>query len=65
MKRREFSYGERVRVTQPGQRPLTGTYYSEYRDGPGKERQICVQQPGGCGVAYPLRYVHRTKAAGQ
>ncbi len=57
-----FKYGDRVRVKEPGRRAFVGKVYSEYRDGPRRERRICVEQPGGCGVAYLVRYVTHAKS---
>jgi hypothetical protein len=57
---KKFPYGARVRVKLPGRRAFYGNVYSEYRDGPGRERLICVDgvPPNlRSGVAYLIRYV--------
>ena len=58
-KRIRFEFGEIVRVKEPGERAFKGKVYSEYRDGPRTQRLICVINPSGCGVAYPIRQVHK------
>lgn len=58
-----FACGDRVVVKLPGKRAFAGKVYAQYRDGPRTERYICVETPGGCGVAYRIRYVHHASKA--
>jgi len=53
---KKFYYGERVLVRPKGRPPFYATVYSEYKQ-PGHMRCICVNQPDGCGIAYPVCYV--------
>ena len=58
--KKQFSYGDRVLVHPPGEKPFRGKVYSQYSDGPGLERFICVEKPSGAGVGYRVRYVFKT-----
>jgi hypothetical protein len=59
-RRKVFEYGETVRVTPKGRRSFKGTVYNEYEKPPGR-RFICINTPSGCGIAFPLREVHKLK----
>lgn len=55
-KEKEFKYGDNVRVKEPGKRAFIGKVYSQYTQPP-SSRYICVEHPGGAGIAYLVRYV--------
>jgi hypothetical protein len=46
--KKKFKYGDWVLVKTPYYTPFYGMVYSEYNDGPGTERTICVQVANGC-----------------